>query len=400
MKLWERILHYLTLLFVVFSVVGALFIPAHVRFIFDDLFFPFGLLYLAISFFKQPRWRVFILAFGAIAAWGMMSDIIANGSFRTAPIGFLMRWMKWPILCISMAELGQLNLKQRYVENTVVIAFLVMAGMNIFMMINPFGLGESLSRLYTEKLEILLSNYHEFGAFRLSGMMRNPNTNAVLFGLFLIYFLHTNVKKYWPYILMAFVLIFLTQSRTVMLVVLAVLAIYVLSKNSRKRNLIIIPAGIVSLIAGLLLFRSTNLMSIVNGSAFQSNSWTNRIEHYSVLVESGFSELLLGHGIILDPVASVGFYFDSEYLSICYQYGVIGLLIWLGIILLLLFTTMKADRKSTFGWSLVIFMLGVALTNFNFLNVECATLMMTLVGVWLFLQGNQKLSDHSKEQSK
>ena len=185
-----------------------------------------------------------------------------------------------------------------------------------------------------------------------------------------------------------------------MLVVLAVLAIYVLSKNSRKRNLIIIPAGIVSLIAGLLLFRSTNLMSIVNGSAFQSNSWTNRIEHYSVLVESGFSELLLGHGIILDPVASVGFYFDSEYLSICYQYGVIGLLIWLGIILLLLFTTMKADRKSTFGWSLVIFMLGVALTNFNFLNVECATLMMTLVGVWLFLQGNQKLSDHSKEQSK
>ena len=398
MKSWERILHYLALTFVVFSLVGALFIPAHIRFIFDDLFFPFGLIFLAVTFFKYPKWRWLILAFGAIACWGILSDVLANGTIRTGTLGMLVRWLKWPIILISVTDLGNLKVRKSQVENGVVFAFLIMVGMNILMMIDPFGIGKSLSEMYTQKIEILLSNYHEFGAFRLSGMMRNPNTNAVLFGLFLLYFLHANARKYWMYILMAFVLIFLTQSRTVMLVIVAVLAIYILSKNSRKLNLIIIPTGILTLFGGAYLFRSTSLMSIFNGSAFQSNSWTNRVEHYGVLFKSGASDLLLGHGIILDPVSSVGFYFDSEYLSIGYQYGLIGLLIWLIIIGLILQISRKADRKSTFGWTLVLFIFGIASTNFSFLNVECATLMMVLVGAWLFLQRDHELSNHPQKQ--
>ncbi|MDG1332154.1 MAG: O-antigen ligase family protein [Crocinitomicaceae bacterium] len=397
MKTWERILHYLTLLFVVLSLVGALFIPAHVRFFLDDLLFPFGLIYLALTFFKNPKWRWIILAFGAIAAWGMLSDILANGTIRTGPIGMLLRWLKWPIILVSIAEIGQLKIKRSYLENGVILSFLVLAGMNILMMINPFGIGKMLSETYTQKLEILLSNYNEFGAFRLSGTMRNPNTNAALFGLFLLFFLHSGARKYWKYILLAFVLIFLTQSRTVMIIVLAILGLYVLSRNSRKVNMILIPGGILALFAGLFLFRSANLISIFNGSAFQSNSWTNRVEHYGVLFESGSRELLLGHGIILDPLASVGFYFDSEYLSIGYQYGIIGLLIWVVIAGLLLQLVRKVDRKSTFGWAIVIFIFGIAMTNFTFLNVECGILMMTLIGAWFSLQGNQKLSEHSQE---
>lgn len=388
-------MHYLTLLFVVFSLVGALFVPALVRFILDDLFFPFGLIFLGVTFFKKPEWRWIILAFCAIAAWGMFSDILANGTIRTGPVGMLLRWLKWPIIFISIAELGQLKIKRNYLENGVVISFLILAGMNILMMVNPFGIGKILSETYTQRLEILLSNYNEFGAFRLSGTMRNPNTNAAVFGLFLLFFLHLDGRKYWKYILLAFVLIFLTQSRTVLLVVLAILGLYVLSKNSRKVNLIVIPGGILALFAGLFLFRSSNLMSIFNGSAFQSNSWTNRVEHYGVLLESGTRDLLLGHGIILDPFTSVGFYFDSEYLSISYQYGIIGLLIWVFIAGLLLQLALKADRKSTFGWALVVFIFGIATTNFTFLNVECGVLMMTLIGAWFFLQGNEKLSQHS-----
>jgi len=164
--------------------------------------------------------------------------------------------------------------------------------------------------------------------------------------------------------------------------------------------MIIIPAGILSLIVGLFLFRSTNLMSIFNGSAFQSNSWTQRMEHYEILFKGGFNNMLLGHGIVLDPIASVGFYFDSEYLSIGYQYGLIGLFIWVVIIGLLLRVSRKVDRKSTFSWALVLFVFGIAATNFTFLNVECATLMMALVGAWLFLQSDDKFNDHPQEKAK
>ena len=393
-------MHYLSLLFVVFSLVGELFFPANVRFILDDLFFPFGVLFMALTFFKNPKWRWFILAFGVMTIWGLLSDILANGTIRTAPAGMLLRWLKWPIMCITIAELSQLKIKRSHIENGIVISFLALAGINILMMLNPFGFGRWLSEIYSPKLDVLLSNYHEFGAFRLSGTMLNPNNNAILFGLFLLFFLHVKARKYWKYILLAFILIFLTQSRTVMLVTLAVLVLYVLRANSRKVNLVLIPAGIISLIGGLFLFRSTNLVSMFNGSAFQSNSWTSRMEHYGILVDGGMRELTLGHGIILDPIAAVGFHFDSEYLSIGYQYGLIGLLIWAVIIGLIIRITRKNDRKSTFPWALFIFIFGIAATNFTFLNVECATLMMLIVGAWLFLQSENKLNDHSKEETK
>ena len=400
MKSWESILHYLSLLFVTFSLAGELFFPAHVRFILDDLFFPFGVLFLAVTFFKKPKWRWFILAFGAITIWGFLSDTLANGTIRTAPFGMLLRWMKWPIMCITIAEVGQLKIKRNHVLNGIILSFLFLAGINILMILNPLGFGRWLSVLYSPKLDILLSNYHEFGAFRLSGTMLNPNNNAILFGLFLIFFLHVDARKYWKYILLAFIMIFLTQSRTVMLITLVILGLYVLRANSRKVNMILIPAGVASFIGGLFLFRSTNLVSMFNGSAFQSNSWTSRMDHYEILVNSGMKEMILGHGIVLDPIAAVGFHFDSEYLSIGYQYGVIGLFIWAIIIGLLLKITRKADRKSTFQWAIVLFIFGIAATNFTFLNVECATLMMILIGSWLFLQGDSKLYNHSKEETK
>ena len=399
MKMWERILHYSALLLVVLSLAGELLFPSTILFIFDDLLFPFGMLFLAYTFFKRPKWRWLISAFSALALWGMFSDVLANGGFRTAPLGMLLRWMKWPILLIALAESSQLNIRRNHVENGVVIGFLVLAGINILMMLNPFGFGRWLYELYSPRVDVLLSNYHEFGAFRLSGTMSNPNNNAVLFGLFLIFFLHINAKKYWKYVLLAFVFIFLTQSRTVMLITLVILAVFVLRSNSRKVNMILIPAGIVSLFAGLFLFRSTNLISIFNGSAFRSDSWTERIEHYSILFDHGYADLILGNGIVLDPVAAVGFYFDSEYLSIGYQYGLIGLIIWAIIMGLLLKISLNVNRKSTFGWAILLFVFGIAATNFTFLNAECATLMMTLIGTWLFLQRNHKFSDHSKEEA-
>lgn len=395
MKSWETILHYLSLIFVVFSLLGELFFPADVRFIFDDLFFSFGVLFLAVTFFKKRQWRWLILAFGAITLWGLVSDVIANETFRTAPIGMLLRWVKWPIMFVTIAEFGKLKIRRNYVLNGIVISFLALAGINILMMLNPLGIGRWLSELYSPKLDVLLSNYHEFGAFRLSGTMLNPNNNAILFGLFLVFFLHIDARKYWKYILLAFIMVFLTQSRTVMLVTLVILGLYVLRANSRKVNMMLIPAGIVALIAGLFLFRSTNLVSMFNGSAFQSNSWTSRVEHYGVLFSSGMKEMVLGHGIVLDPIAAVGFHFDSEYLSIGYQYGFIGLLIWLGIIGLLLLIMRKMNRSSTFSWAIVIFILGIAATNFTFLNVECATLMMTLIGAWFFLQSDYKFDHNS-----
>lgn len=399
MKTLERIVYLLALLFAVFGLTGELFFPAHVRFILDDLLFPFGLIYLALTFFKQKEWRWLILAFGAMAVWGGLSDLLAHGGIRTAPIGMLLRWLKWPIIVIAIADLATIRAKKDQIENAMRFVFLALAGLNIVMILNPLGWGQVLSEWYSPKSDVMLSNYNEFGAFRLSGTMLNPNNNAILFGLFFLYFLHVNARKYWKYILLAFVIIFLTQSRTVLLVALLIFGLYVIRMSSRRTNLILIPAALISLIAGLFLVRSTNLMSIFNGSAFTSNSFTLRVEHYNVLFESNTSELLFGHGIVLNPLEAVGFYFDSAYLSITYQYGIVGILIWLTIVASLFWMIRTTNRKSTFAMAVVIFVLGIASTNFTFLNTESATLLMVVVGAWLFGQRNNELSHHSEEKS-
>ncbi|MFK7785031.1 MAG: O-antigen ligase family protein [Crocinitomicaceae bacterium] len=399
MKNWERILHFLALLFVVFSLMGELFFPASVRFILDDIFLPFGLMFLGLTFFQKPSWRWIILSFVAMSAWGLMSDVLANGTIRTAPMGMLLRWLKWPTMLILVAELSSLKIRKHHVTLSIRLVFLILAGINIWMMLNISGTGRWLSEIFTPKSDVMISNYHEIGSFRLSGTMKNPNNNAILFGLFLLYFLYTNARKYWKYILLAFVMIFLTQSRTVLIIMLAILGMYVLNKNSRRTNLILIPAGLISLLVGLFLFRSRNLMSIFDGSAFQSNSWRMRMEHYELLFSSSASDTLLGHGIILDPISTVGFYFDTEYLSIGYQYGMIGLLIWVMILVVLLLKLRTTNRKSTFGWAIVILVFGVATTNFTFLNAECATLMMALIGAWFFYHSQNELDDHPAKES-
>lgn len=399
MKLWERILLILSAIFAVSSLLGELFWPAHIRFVLDDLFFPFGILFMAVTFFKSKEWRWLILSFALLSCWGMISDLMAHGSFRISPAGMWLRWLKWPIIMLTVAQIGELSLTRRMMENGVSAVFLALAGLNLFMLLNPFELGEALNEFYAPKAEVLLANYHEYGAFRLSGTVLNPNNNAILFGLFLLYFLHLNAKKYWKYILLAFILIFLTQSRTTLLLSSFILIIYLLRANSRKINLIVIPGGIIGLIGGLFIFRSTNLISILNGSAFQSNSWTERMDHYSILFKSSFSDLLFGHGIMLDPFAQVGFYFDSAYLSMAYQYGVIGVLIWLVAIGSILMILYNRDKKSSYSFTLLLFVFGIGMTNFIFLNVECATLMMFLAGAWSFLKSNNELSDSAKKEA-
>ena len=399
MKAWERILLTLSAVFAISSLFGELFWPAHLRFLLDDLFFPFGLLFLGYIFVKKKEWRWFIAAFVMLCGWGLFSDLIANHSIRFSAIGMLIRWLKWPIICLSIAELGGLNITKRSLENGIVLVFLSLVAINLVMLLNPFGVGQSLSGFYAPKPEVLLANYHEFGAFRLSGTFLNPNNNAGVFALFLIFFLHVDARKYWKYILLAFVLIFLTQSRTTLVISAVILAIYAVRINSIRRTFVMIPAAILTLFGGMLLFRSTGLLSIFNGTAFQSNSWVQRMEHYAVFGDASSWELVAGHGVILDPITQVGFYFDSEYLSILYQYGIVGVITWLMAIVFLARTANRRILRSGFSTSIILLILGVSITNFAFFNVEFATLLSVLCGAWIFFQAADKLHNNSQEKA-
>ncbi len=400
MKSIVKITEALSLLFIVNTVFAALFWPGHIPYIADDILLPFALIHLGITFFQERKWRWIILLFCSIAAWGLISDLIANNTFRTVHIGVIVRWVKWPVIIVTIANLSHIKIRKKQLISFIIILFLALSFINLILLINPFQLGEILHMIYSPKTEVLLGNYHEFGAFRLSGTMLNPNNNAVIFGLMLIFFLSLNQKKFWKYCLLAFFFIFLTQSRTVLIIVIALVALSILVNNTRKNNMILIPSGIIGLLGMLFIFRSTNLMSILSGDAFISNSWINRMAHYSIFFDSSSSDKILGHGVILDPIASAGMHFDSEYLSILYQFGIVGLVILALLIVYIPFLIKKITGSSFFGWLVVLFVAGIAVTNFVFLNVEVITLLSLLLGTWLFLNRTNKLYNNPKKEAK
>lgn len=400
MKSALRLLEGLSILFVIVSVFGVLFWPAQRTFIFDDILLPFALIKLGLIFLNNKKLRWIIALFVAIATWGIISDFVANNTFRTSHLGLLIRWLKWPTIIATIVSTRHIKIEKQHLINFISFTFLALALINLILLVNPFHFGEFIHMIYSPKVEVLLGNYHEFGGFRLSGTMRNPNNNAAIFGLFLLFFLCLNPKKYWKYCVLAFFFIFLTQSRTMLLIILGIIALVVLRNNSRKMNMLLIPTGLIGVIALLFMFRSTNLMSILSGKAFLSNSWTDRMSHYSVFFNSSASDKFLGHGIILDPLFSVGVHFDSEYLSILYQYGIIGLILLVLIILYLPLLIKRCTGSSFFGWLLILFILGIGSTNFVFLNVEIISLLSLLLGSWLFLNSTDEIENNTQEKAK
>lgn len=399
MKSWERILLALSAAFTISSLIGELFWPANYRFLLDDLFFPFGLIFLGYIFVNKKEWRWFIGAFLLMCSWGLLSDLLANHALQLQPLSSVVRWLKWPIFCLTIAQIGGLHISKRAVENGIVAIFLSLAAINFVMLLNPLGIGETLSVIYGPKPEVILANYHEFGAFRLSGTFLNPNNNAGVFALFLLFFLHLDARKYWKYVFLAFVFIFLTQSRTTLILSILILGIYLVRSTSYRFKFVIIPFALVALFGGMLLFRSRSLLSLVDGSAFQSNSWLQRMEHYGVFYDATLNELIMGRGIVLNPITEVGFYFDSEYLSVLYQFGIIGILCWLFLLFQLSRITIGKIIPSGFSLSMIILILGISMTNFAFFNVEFATLLSVLCGSWMLFQSSDEFRDHSKEKS-
>lgn len=313
------------LLFVAACLFDTLFWSSQKSFGIDNLLFPFALGYTGLISLEKKSWRPLILSFLAIAGWVLICDLITHENFRVRSVGMSMRWIKWGTIIFIVGNLPTAWFSPAKLMTFVKVIFLTFVGINLIMYLNPFGWGEQLSYFYAPKEEVILGNYREFGGFRLVGTMLNPNNNAIVLSLFLLYFLSLNAKENWKYIVLCFLLVFLTQSRTGMIASVLLIVFHLLLANTLKRNILILGGGFAALIFGLFFIRSTNLISLFTGEAFRSNSWLSRVEHYSVFFESSISQQIMGRGIILDPVEQIGFHLDSEYLSILLQYGYIGL---------------------------------------------------------------------------
>ncbi|MFT6983101.1 MAG: hypothetical protein ACJAUD_001872 [Crocinitomicaceae bacterium] len=265
------------------------------------------------------------------------------------------------------------------------------------MLLNIGGMGESIQLLYAPKAYTNFIYYNEFGTFRLSGTQMNPNDNAILFCCFYIYYLSFRPKA-WHCLLLALGIIILTQSRTIFLMTLAISAFaavkYLNVFKSKKQLLVFLFGGL--LIGVIIIFSFSNLRSMFTGDAFVSSSFMQRVSNLSNALESDGLTLVIGNGVIKNPLLEFGAYIDSEIIAVLLQYGFVGILLW---IIVLIAINIQFTFKSVQGfyWFLItILILGTSVTNYAFLHGSVGVILTLFLG--LSCAGSREIESKPQEK--
>lgn len=347
--------------------------------ILDNLLFPIGFVYMVMRAWEDRRIRRIVVMFLLLFTWSVISQLLNHSGDLVDHLPYHFLFLKWPVILVVGIECVTNQHIARYTDIFINGLFLTLVAINLFLLLNPYGLGEQLQHIYSSSNYSDFIYYNEPGTFRLAGTQMNPNDNAVLWACFLIvYLFKANLTKYWTYGLLAGGMLFFTQSRTVFLLVCIVSIFYILNKAVRaytwKRMLVSLALMLVTGVG--IVLSSTYLRSLFSGAAFTSHSFLFRLNNYGKLGDKSIGQLATGSGVIDNPIESIGYYIDSEYLGIILQFGLVGLVLWLGVVVLIL---RGSFRKQTLF--LLFIMLGTSFTNFSFLHLQLGVIFSFFLGM-------------------
>jgi hypothetical protein len=379
------------------SVLNALVQPPAYELNIDNYLFVFGLAHLALITFKKKEYTILILAFGLFFGWTLIVDFAKHGMDMKSNVPYLLYFLKWPVILVTLLDTSKSSKWIEHYPKAIDAVFLTLLGINLFMLLNIGGMGESAQLLYAPKAYTNFIYYNEFGTFRLSGTQMSPNDNAILFCCFYIYYLSFRPKA-WHYLLLALGIIILTQSRTIFLMTLAVSAFAAVKHlnvfKSKKQLLVFLFGGL--LIGVTIIFSFSNLRSMFTGDAFVSSSFMQRVSNLSNALESDGLTLVIGNGVIKNPLLEIGAYIDSEIIAVLLQYGFVGILLW---IVLLIAINIQFTFKSVQGfyWFLItILILGTSVTNYAFLHGSIGVVLTLFFG--LSYAGSREIESKTQEK--
>ncbi|MDX1651667.1 MAG: hypothetical protein R3277_04190 [Brumimicrobium sp.] len=395
MKLFE-IGKYISLIYLMINLLSSLFWPLGDLFFFENYLFLPALIFAVYIFFKSSIiYKKVVVSLLSLFVFYIVLELINKGSINLPHILYLMRWVKYGVLfliAIYFYQNTSLNKSALIFKGL----FLLVGAVNILILVNIQGTGVLLQEYFTTyKPSFLLSNFYEPGVFRLSGSMNNPNDNAVILGVFILFFtMHERFRDFY-FAFFAIVLLLLTQSRTAIVSLIIISFIVLLYSFGRhqisKRKLLIFTGLTVLLLAFISLFNLHYLGSIFTGEAFQSNSVMIRVENFFEVVNVSPKTLYIGNGVIDDQLDLYGTYLDSEITLTIAQFGLLGLLAWF--IFVVSATLFWSREKVNFKlWvSLFFLYIGTSFTNLSFFSTQLGVIFFVFLALAINIERENKI---------
>jgi len=226
-----------------------------------------------------------------------------------------------------------------------------------------------------------LNSLGEPATKRALGTLGNPNTNGLLFLLFVLIFLpriHRASRKDLVVLAISILGIFMCQSRTgILAYVLVLVAFFILNKPNWR-----LIGGIVTYsiaIYFVLMLMGNLYLNSIGNLAVMKSAGVGRIEQWMRILDAMPGHWIFGHAPEKEYFETNGIYSESEYFLILFRYGIVGLLSFLmfwGIWLKETFN--KMNRKLSLGLLLALVYLFAAITN-NPLQAPKIALILGLV---------------------
>ena len=386
-----KLIQFGAIIYSILCLLEAFFLPPNLILEIDNYFFLFAVLHLGFILLKVKELRFFLSLFIVLFIWGYFVDNLNNNFENYLSISSLLYLIKWPVLMVAFIGPLKYKISKHLVENVIDIMFIAIVFLNIFFMINPFGLGELFQNVFAPKLYVNFLYYNEPGTFRLAGSCLSPNDNAALFGCFALYYIFLRSKEYLYYSIIALSCVIVTQSRTVFISMFIIGVIYLFYKYKgglkiviNKKTWIIFLLSIFGIVS--LMFVSGNLQSILTGDAFMSNSLMVRYTNFMTFLDGSNVNKYLGVGIVNAIESNFGVYIDSEVVAVLIEFGWIGLFIWLAIIYYGVFKFISLQLTRNFIRYLFVFIFFISFTNYSFLNNQIGVVLSFFISICFFLE--------------
>lgn len=307
----------------------------------------------------------------AFSVYIFISIFITNNYSDLNPYFEVYKMLKIALL-ILFFSLINFNSIKKFVH----VLFGLLVLINLLHFFNLFGINFLLENYYNGGIHIQFFGLNSLGGpavKRLTGTMGNPNINGLLFGMFAIFYFPFKFKqKELIVFFTALLMTFLCQSRTILVIIIALLFFMFLfhrhTFNLKQWLLLLIGTSTIYILAWMLVtsffkYNSYN-NSLFDGTALHSGSVRGRWESWELLWNMIIKHPIFGYGPNKNFFYVNRIYSENEYLLMTWRYGLIGLMFYLSVFIYPFIKFFKKIEPYTIQAVLLILLMSIsALTN-------------------------------------
>jgi len=298
----------------------------------------------------------------------------------------LIRWVKYMLIVVFFSSLSIKEMK--IIAIFIRIAFWGMLIVNLLQLFNPLGWGIEITNIYSHHPLYYEGSDSFDRTFRLLGTAINPNTNALLWLLMMLYFLseyyYERKVQNIIFIFTSFVFIIFTQSRTGIATALFLGFFNLFLYKLNWRNFIFIGSILLTSVFIAIWFKFSYIWQMFLYNPFKIHSLKLRFGIWRDMLNLYYEKPIFGWGNyknfeILYPKPP-----DNEYLYVLLNQGAVG---FLGIIFIFIYTLFifRVNRNkykhSYLPIFVVICFILIGITNLTIVNVRIGLLFFMIWGM-------------------